>query len=288
MKAASATNTAGSHTAFSLDLNRNDGEQNLRGLSITTPPGFSATLKGVPYCPDTAIAAAAAPGYSGLAERANPSCPAASQVGEAVAGTGAGTHPFYASGRVYLAGPYKGAPLSLVVITPAVSGPYDLGNVIVRVALRINPSTAQVTAVSDQLPEILEGIPLRLRSILFNLNRPGFSLNPTNCEPLSTVSSISGNEGGGASPSVPFQVANCATLPFAPELALSLKGKSTRTGNPAFKAILSMKSGEANISRAQVTLPTSELLDNAHITNPCTKIQFAAGASPGENVRPDL
>jgi hypothetical protein len=282
LKAASSANTAGAHTAFSLNLTRNDGEQNLSGLDVTTPPGFSATLKGVPYCPEAAIAAAAAPGYSGLAEQAHPSCPAASLVGEAIAGSGAGTHPFYAPGKVYLAGPYKSAPLSLVVITPAVSGPYDLGDVVVRTALHVDPSTAQVTAVSDPLPQILEGVPLRLRSILVNLNRPDFSLNPTDCEPLSTTAKVSGNEGVTASLSSPFQVANCANLPFAPKLAISLKGSTKRAQHPALKAVLTMPPGGANIARAQVTLPHSEFLDQSHLNNICTRVQFAAGSVPGE------
>jgi hypothetical protein len=283
-RAASTANTAGAHTSFSLDLTRQDGEQNLSALNVTTPPGFSATLKGIPYCPAAAIAAAGASGYSGLAEQATPSCPAASLVGEAIAASGAGTHPFYAPGKVYLAGPYKGAPLSLVVITPAVSGPYDLGDVVVRTALHVDPTTAQVTAVSDPLPQILEGIPLRLRSILVNLNRPGFALNPTNCDPLSVGAKLSGNEGATASLSAPFQVANCATLPFAPKLAISLKGGTKRSQNPALKAVLTAQPGEANIAGAQVTLPHSEFLDNAHIQTVCTRVQFAANECPAASI----
>jgi hypothetical protein len=282
LKAASASNTAAAHTAFWLDLTRNDGEQNLSALDVTTPPGFSATLKGVPYCPEAAIAAAAAPGYSGLAESEHASCPAQSQVGEAIAGAGAGTHPFYAPGKVYLAGPYKGAPLSLVVITPAVSGPYDLGDVVVRAALHVNPETAQVTAVTENLPQILEGVPLRIRSILVNLNRPGFALNPTNCEPLSVGAQVSGSEGATANLSSPFQVANCAALPFAPKLSISLKGATKRAGHPALRAVLTMPPGNANIARAQVTLPHSEFLDQGHIGTVCTRVQFAAGSTPGE------
>ena len=164
-------NTAAAHTTFSLDLTRPDGDQDLTGLTVTAPPGLSATLAGIPYCSDAALQAAAESSYSGLEEEANPSCPAASAIGTSVVGAGAGTHPVYLPGKVYLAGPYKGAPLSLAVITPAISGPYDLGNVVVRAALHVNPETAQITAISDPLPQILEGIPLRLRSILVELNR---------------------------------------------------------------------------------------------------------------------
>lgn len=284
--AASAGNTAGAHTSFSLNLTRPDGDQNLSGLTVTTPPGFAATLKGVPYCPEGDIAAASTPGYSGLSEQSAPSCPAASQVGTASAGAGAGTHPFYAPGQVYLAGPYKGAPLSLVVITPAVSGPYDLGNVVVRAALQVNPETAQVTTVSDPLPQILEGIPLRLRSIQVNLDRPNFTVNPTNCEPFATTASALGSEGAIAHLSAPFQVANCAILPFAPKLAISLKGQTNRTGHPALKATVTYPQGGAyaNIAKAQVSLPHSEFLDQGNIGKACTRVLLAQRACPAKSV----
>ena len=275
----SAESTAGAHTPFSLELTRPDGDQDLSALNVTTPPGFSATLKGIPYCSDAALAAAAQPSYSGLQEESSPSCPAASQIGTAQAGAGAGDHPVYLPGKVYLAGPYKGAPLSLAVITPAVSGPYDLGNVVVRAALHVNPETAQITAVSDPLPQILEGIPLRLRSIRIDLNRPNFALNPTNCDPFSVDTEVFGEEGALAKPSAHFQVANCRVLPFAPKLTMGFSGSTKHAGNPALHAILTAKPGEANIAEVQVTLPHSEFLDNAHIQAPCTRVQYAAASS---------
>src|SRR5262249_8658464 len=149
---------AGVHAPFTLDETRPDGDQTFKGLTVTTPPGFSATLKGVPYCPESAIAALQAPGDSGRSEQASSACPAASQVGTAWAGAGAGPHPVYVGGKVYLAGPYKGSPLSLETVIPAVSGPYDLGVVAVCTAIDVNPTTAQVTATSDPLPQILEGV----------------------------------------------------------------------------------------------------------------------------------
>jgi hypothetical protein len=285
-QAASAGNTAGAHSPFVVEVTRNDGDQNLSGLTVTTPPGFAATLKGIPYCPESALAQIANSNYSGLAEQAFSACPAASQIGTAVAGAGAGTHPLYTPGKVYLAGPYKGAPLSLEVVIPAVSGPYDLGNVAVRAAIHVNPITAQVTTVSDPLPQILGGIPLRIRSILVNLDRPDFALNPTNCEPFSVDGTILGNEGGQATQSAPFQVANCSSLPFAPKLALRLSGSTRQAGNPALTATLTAKPGEANISRTRVTLPHTELIDNAHINTICTRVQFAEGHNPGEKCPP--
>ncbi len=282
--ASAVRNEAGGHAPFVLRLTRNDGDQNLASLSVTTPPGLLATLRGIPYCPDAALAAAAAPSYSGLAEQQSPSCPAASQIGTVTVGAGAGTHPVYLPGKVYLAGSYKGAPLSLAVITPAVSGPYDLGNVVVRAALEVNPTTTQITAVSDPLPQILQGIPLRLRSILIDLNRQNFTLNPTNCAPLSVNAQVGGAEGGSASFSEHFQVANCATLPFAPKLALKLSGGVKRNTNPALQATLTSNEGAANLATTSVALPHSLLIDNAHIKNPCTKPQFAAHNCPPGSV----
>jgi hypothetical protein len=284
LEAASLGNTAGAHSPFSLTLTRNDGDQFLGALDVRTPPGFSATIAGIPYCPDAAIAAAGAAGYSGLAEQATPSCPAASQIGTSTTGAGAGTHPLYLPGRVYLAGPYKGAPLSLVVMTPAVSGPYDLGNVVVRTALNIDPTTAQITAVSDPLPRILEGVPLRLRSIRIDLDRPGFSLNPTNCEPFAVHATIFGDQGGQSALDSHFQVANCDRLRYGPKLSLHLKGGLKRRGHPAIKAVFKTKPGEANSRRVSVALPEGELLDNAHIGNVCTRVQFNANACPAASV----
>jgi hypothetical protein len=201
-----------------------------------------------------------------------------------IGGAGAGSRPFYAPGKAYLAGPYKGAPLSLVVVVPAVSGPYDLGNIVVRNALYLDPESARVSAVSDPLPQIVEGVPLRVRSILVNLNRPNFTLNPTNCDPHAVEAKIAGAEGATASPSAHFQVANCANLPFAPKLALKLSGGTKRAGHPALRATLKTKAGDANISRLIVALPHAEFLDQAHIGTVCTRVQFAAKACPAASI----
>ena len=279
-RAAGQVNGAGLHSPFSMLISREDGDQNLDGITIELPPGVSATLKGIPYCSDAALAQAASASYTGLAELASPSCPAASRVGTATSGAGAGTHPLYAPGSAYLAGPYKGAPLSLAVVTPAVSGPYDLGNVVVRVALHVNPQTAQVTAVSDPLPRILEGIPLRLRSIQVDLDRKDFTLNPTSCEPSQFRGTITGSEGGVANPVNFFQVGNCGSLDYAPKLSLTLTGGLARRGHPAIHAVLEARPGEAASRRVSVALPSGELLDNSHIDTVCTRVQFAADNCP--------
>jgi hypothetical protein len=283
-RASGAGNGAGAHSPFSIYITREDGDQTLSTIEVNTPPGFTATLKGIPYCPDSTLDAIAAAGYTGAAEQASPKCPAASRVGESWAGAGAGAKPFYAHGNVYLTGPYKGAPLSLTVVTPAVSGPYDLGNVVNRVALDIDPRTAQVTALSDPLPQILEGIPLRLRSVLINLNRQAFTLNPTNCNPFTVNGLLTGDQGATATRTAHFQVANCTNLGFEPKLRLALRGATKRTGNPALKATLTQPGGQANIRRAVVALPSSEFLDQSHLGNVCTRVQFAAEQCPARSV----
>jgi hypothetical protein len=284
LSAGMSNSTAGSHAPFSLVVTREDGDQNLTGLSVKTPPGFAATFKGIPYCPESAIAQLNAPGYSGVAEQASPACPAASQIGTVTTGAGAGTHPLYVSGKAYLAGSYKGAPLSLVAVVPAVSGPYDLGAVAVRAAIYVDPVTAQATTVSDSLPQILEGIPLRIRYVQVNLDRQDFTLNPTNCDPFSVESSISGDEGGVANPNSRFQASNCDQLNYRPKLTLSLTGGVRRRGHPAIHAVLRAGSNEANSRDITVTLPKGELLDNSHINAPCTRVAFANDACPEESV----
>jgi hypothetical protein len=282
--AGNGDNSAGAHTPFTLQLSRADGDQNLTALNITTPRGFLATLAGIPYCPESALSTLASPGYSGLTELASPACPASSQIGTAVAGTGAGTRQLHTPGKVYLAGPYRGAPLSIEVVIPAVSGPYDLGNVVVRSAVFVNPATAQISTVSDPITQILDGIPLRIRTVLINLDRKDFVLNPTNCSPFAVVAQAFGNQGAVAALSAPFQAANCASLPYGPKLGLKLSGGVKRRGHPAIRAILRTNPGDSNIRRVSVALPKGELLDNAHIGTICTKVQFASHSCPKASV----
>jgi hypothetical protein len=270
--------TAGQHSAFAVQLTRQDGDQGLAGLTVKTPPGFSASLAGVPYCPDSAIAQIAS--RTGLAEQSSPACPQASRIGTVTAGAGAGTHPLYVGGSAYLAGPYEGAPLSMVVVVPAISGPYDLGNVAVRVALQVDPESARITAISDPLPQILEGIPLRTRFVRVDLDRPGFALNPTNCDPFAVAGTIAGAEGATSEQSAPFQVANCADLPHAPKLSLRLSGGLARRGHPAIHARFAARAGEANTKLVSVALPKGEQLDNAHLESVCSRVQFAAQSCP--------
>ncbi len=276
--------TAGKHAPFVLKLTRADGDQNLSALNVTTPPGFSADLSGIPYCPEAAIAQLEDSSYSGLAEQVSSACPAASQVGTVIASAGAGTHPLNVSGKAYLAGPYKGAPLSFEVVIPAVSGPYDLGNVAVRSAVHINPTTAQVTATSDPFPQIIGGIPLRTRSIQLQLDRQDFALNPTNCNPFAVAATVFGDRGAQATRSTPFQVSNCRDLAYGPKLKLHLTGGLNRLGHPAIHARFTARPGEANSQTVSLSMPEGELLDNGHIGDVCTRVQFAKEACPSDSV----
>jgi hypothetical protein len=279
--AGSTSPAAGVYSPFVLKLSRADGSQRLHSIDTTLPAGLTAKLAGVAECSDAQIAAAA--GRAGAAEKASPSCPLSSELGIVNVGAGAGPKPFHVSGHAYLAGPYKGAPLSLAIVTPAVAGPFDLGTVVVRVALHVDPETAQIHAVSDEIPQILAGIPLDVRSIALNVTRNQFTLNPTSCNP-SAVAASALADSSTATLSSPFQVGGCGALAFKPKLAISLRGGTRRTKHPALKAVVTYPSqgAYANIERAQVTLPHSEFLDQAHIGTVCTRVQFAAGNGNGE------
>jgi hypothetical protein len=277
-------NTAGAYTPFFVDISRQDGDQNLKGLSLQAPPGFLAKIAGIPYCPEAALAGLADPARTGAEELVSPLCPAASRIGTAMTATGAGSRPLNTPGRVYLAGPYRGAPLSLVVVLPAVSGPYDLGNVVERTPVRIDPETARLSTESEDIPSILSGIPLRVRSVQINLDRPEFTLNPTNCHRFAISADVFGSEGAVAGVGSPFQVANCASMPFEPSLSLRLTGGVRRLGHPAIHAVFRAAPGEANTKSVSVALPEGEQIDNDHFGTVCTKVQFAASDCPAGSV----
>jgi hypothetical protein len=277
LSAGSANQSAGASSAFTLRVTRQDGEQNIAAIDATLPKGLSAKLAGVPLCPD----AAAATG----------NCPAASQVGTTTVGAGAGSNPLYvpqpgkAPTAVYLAGPYKGAPYSLVIDVPAQAGPFDLGNVVVRSAIYVNPESAQVTVKSDPLPQILEGVPIAYRDIRVDINRPDFTLNPTDCEPMSVDSTIFSAQGKTANPSARFQVGECEKLGFKPSLSLALKGQSKRSGNPALTAILTAPSGQANIAQTAVILPNRSSSTTVTSTTPAPGSSSTPAPATGPNAR---
>jgi hypothetical protein len=293
--AGTTNNSAGSYSPFNLRLTRKDGEQEFTNFSIKLPPGVTGKLAGLGTCSDAAIAAARARTgpNGGLEEIQSPSCPADSQVGRTLVGAGVGASLVYVPGKIYLAGAFNGAPLSIVAITAARVGPFDLGTVVIRQALRINPETAEVfvdPTSSDPIPHIIQGVPVHARDIRAYVDRPNFTLNPTNCEPTSTASTVlgSGLDFGSAADdqpvtvTSPFQAADCASLAFKPKLSLALLGGTKRGATPRLKAVLTVRKGDANIGRAQVTLPHSAFLEQAHIRTVCTRVQFKAGGGNGE------
>jgi len=291
--AGSVDNTAGEFSPFTMRLTRADGEQDITRFDAVLPDGLTGKIAGIPQCPEAALAAAAA--KSGRAELASPSCPASSQIGRVLVGAGVGPALTYVPGQIYLAGPFGGAPLSLAVITPAVAGPFDVGTVVTREALDLDPDNAQVSvdgAASDPIPHILEGIPLKVRDLRVFVDRPGFTLNPTSCEPKAVQATVFGGfaDPFSAADDVPvgvserFQAASCGNLAFEPRLVLRLKGATKRGKNPGLRAELTSRDGDANLKGAIVTLPPSQFIDNAHISNPCTRVQFADGRCPKRSV----
>jgi hypothetical protein len=289
-KAAPKSNNALAFTPFTVNITRGDGQQELKGIDIALAPGATAKLAGVPYCPPAAIAAAAA--RAGAAEKADASCPDKSQIGVAAIAAGTGPSPLQIGGKAFLAGPYKGAPLSLVVVTPGVAGPFDLGTVVVRVPLFLDPETAQIQVVSNAIPDVFGGAKLDIRSVAVNVNKDEFTLNGTNCSKLATAGAL---RGGGADPtnpaafssfpvSAPVQLDNCAPLGFHPKLNLRLFGATRRAKHPRLRAILKAHSGDANMSRVSVALPHALFLDQASLGQICTRTQFAANDCPKKSI----
>jgi hypothetical protein len=287
--AGTASNSAATFSPLHMRLTRRDGDQDLTKFSARLPEGLLPKLVGVTRCPQAQIEAAKA--KSGRAELASPSCPASSRIGGIWAGTGVGSQLTYVPGSIYLAGPYKGAPLSTAVITPAVAGPFDIGAVVVQVGLNLDPVTGEGQidgAASDPIPHILAGIPLRVRDIRVDVDRPEFTLNPTSCDPMATDASIWGGgvdvfsvaDDSPVSRSARFQAANCSRLGFKPRLAIKLRGGTKRGGHPALQAVYRPRPGDANLSRVSTRLPRSAFLDQAHIRTICTRVQFAADACP--------
>jgi len=287
--AGAANRNAGSRSPFYLHLTRSDEEQEITSYSAQLPKGLLGSIAGVPFCPEAAIAAAAR--NSGFAETADPSCPAASKIGKTTAGYGLGNVLAYAPGGLYLAGPYHGSPLSIVAVDSATVGPFDLGVIIVRSAIRVDPRTAEISidsAGSDPIPHILRGIPLHLRDIRVYIDRPDFMVNPTSCEPFAVNSSLNGSGATFSNPvddtlataSAPFQVSFCNSVAFHPSMQLRLTGATTRGTYPSLRATVTAGSSGAGISRAIVTLPPSEFLAQEHIDTICTRGQSDAGRCP--------
>jgi hypothetical protein len=262
------SNAAGTYSPFYLRVIREDGEQEITHFTTVLPPGLSGNLSGIPFCSEEDIEAARH--VTGTQELENPSCPAASEIGHELIGTGVGSLLAYTQGKIYLAGPYHGSGLSIVSITSAVVGPFDLGTVVIRFALRINPTTAQVEvngAESDPIPHIIDGIVVHVRDIRVYIDRPQFILNPTNCNPMSIQAAV---QGAGLSPAnpvgaalvtatSPFQTADCSSLKFDPTFKVTTSAKTSKADGESLTAKLSYPEAplghEANIARVKVELP---------------------------------
>ncbi|MGN6256700.1 MAG: hypothetical protein ACTHN3_02975 [Solirubrobacterales bacterium] len=268
--------SAATFSPFLIRLTRNDREANVLAISTTLPAGVLAKLKGVPVCPDDKAAAGA--------------CESSSHIGSITAAVGAGPTPLWIPqpGKkptsVFLAGPYRDAPYSAVFAVPAQAGPFDLGTVVVRAGIYVDPSTTRVTVKSDPLPQILEGVPISYRAIEARIDRPHFTLNPTNCDRKLTKARVSAVDGATSTVTSPFQAANCASLPFRPKLSLKLSGPTKRAAFPRLRAVITARRGEANIRRVSVALPHSEFLEQAHIRTICTRVQFTADACPSGSI----
>jgi hypothetical protein len=289
-KANSDRTKGGAYSPFHVRIARRDGEQELKVVNVTLPKGLTGKLAGIPYCPEDAIAAAAA--KSGRQESDSPSCPEHSFLGTVTTVSGTGDNPLKLPGNVWLAGPYKGAPVSLVTTTPALAGPFDLGTVVVRVALNVNPETAQINAVSDEIPDVFGGVKLDLRQIDIDLYRKKFMLNPTNCSAQATTGAINGGGANPADPATfssyavndPFQATGCKKLGFKPKLKVQLYGPTVRNKYPRLKAVLTARKGDANVARTAVTMPRSLFLEQSHIGTVCTRPQLASHTCPKASV----
>jgi hypothetical protein len=288
--AASDSTAAAKYSPFHVHIGRKDGEQELKVVNVTLPKGLVGRLAGIPYCSDAAITAAE--GSSGRNQQAHPSCESNSAIGTVTTAAGTGGAPLSLPGVAYLAGPYKGAPLSMAIITPAVSGPFDLGTVVVRVALNVNPLTAQINAVSDPIPNVFGGVKLDIRAINVDVNRYQFMINPTNCAVGATAGTING---GGANPasssawssyavSAAFQATGCNSLAFKPTLNARISGPTTRAKNPQIRVVVKSPKGNANIARTAFNLPHSLFLDQGHIKTVCTRVQLAAKQCPAGSI----
>jgi hypothetical protein len=263
---------AGSFSPFTTTLTRQDGEANPLSLSVHLPQGLLAKIAGVPLCPEPGASAG--------------DCPAGSRVGSVAAASGVGGAPLWipqpgkAPTAIYLAGPYKSAPYSLVIRVPAQAGPFDLGTVVTRAAIDVDPNNSTATISTDPLPQILEGVPIAYRAITAVVDRDQFILNPTGCKEKQITATVTATTGQVATPSASYQATNCARLPYAPKLKLTLKGPTRRSGHPALNAVLTQKPNQANNAKVSVQLPTSQFIDQDHINNPCTRVQFNADACP--------
>jgi hypothetical protein len=240
---------AGGFSPFTMTMSREDGNQNLKAIELHMPPGLSGTLSTVKLCGEE-------PADAGT-------CPTDTEIGETIVSVGLGGDPFSVTGgKVFITGPYKGAPFGLSIVNPAKAGPFDLGQVVVRAKIEVNPITSALTITSDsegpyKIPTIIDGIPLQIKHINVTVNRQNFTFNPTNCSPLAITGKLISSEGATSALSIPFQATNCAVLAFKPKLTATTSGKTSRKNGASLSVKLTYPAGpyDANIAKVKVDLP---------------------------------
>ena len=264
---------AGQFSPFTLTFGREDREQDLSGIQVHMPPGLLGTLTGIPLCEEPQASLG--------------TCPGASQIGSMTVAAGPGSHPFYEKGEVYLTGSYKGAPFGLSIVVPTVAGPFNLGNVVVRAQINIDPLTAALTVTSDAFPQVIDGIPLRLRTANVTIERPGFIFNPTNCAQQHITATIAGAQGSQADVSAPFAVSGCAGLRFGPTFRVSTSGKTSRKDGASLDARLTFPKGaQSNVAKVKVELPKQLPSELKTLQKACPAATFEAdpAACPSASV----
>jgi hypothetical protein len=259
--AGSSNMAAGAFSPFSLTVTRDDGNQFLSGLTVRQPPGLLGVIQSVPLC-DEALASAG-------------TCPDESRVGTSTVASGPGSAPFSLSGPVYLAGPYGGGPFSLVISIRALAGPFDLGTVVVRAPIKIDSTDSHLTIETPSLPTILQGIPLRLRTVNVSIDRANFLFNPTNCDQLAVGATLKSSDGATQDVSAPFQASGCDALPYAP--VMTATSHAAKRGDPAALTVnLSQVPGEANTKSVSVKLPSQFGARLSTINLSCPEATFQA------------
>jgi hypothetical protein len=265
---------AGAYGALTTTFTRRGGEQDLAGATVTTPEGLLGKVAGITQCAEAQANAG--------------TCPASSRIGTATAAAGSGSHPFYQSGPVYLTGPYKGGPFGLSIAVAAVAGPYNLGTIVTRASIHINPATAQATIVSDPLPQSVDGVPLRLQLVNVTVGEGGnFTFNATSCAEKSVVGTLTGSGGTSANVSNRYQAANCQGLPFHPILTASTQGKTSKANGASLSVKITAKPGEANIAKTDLTIPRILPSRLTTLQQACTEAQFdanPAGCPPASDI----
>ncbi len=258
-------NQAGVFSPEVVTFSRTDQDQDLQGITVHTPPGLLGMVSKGALCPEAQAQAG--------------TCAAQSQIGTTTVSAGPGSDPFYVSGNVYLTGPYRGAPFGLSIVVPAVAGPFNLGNVIVRAAIDIDRDTSALTITSDPLPQTVDGIPLQMRTVNVNVNREGFIFNPTNCQPLAIDGTLTSAQGVRVPVSSHYEAANCATLPFKPGFTVATRAKTSKANGASLVVKVTQKPGEANIHKVDLQLPKVLPSRLSTLQKACTETQFNTNPS---------